>query len=178
MKKIFKKSNIFSFLLGAIIFGGIVGVSAYTILATDIGYTPSDSTWKKTNGENITNVKDAIDELYLKTNNSMFEHNYVDFNLSKSSTATITLSPNNYRYLYLFNTYWFFDKKDYDSIIDRLKIKQITNAEYKEIGVVGRNGVSSSSASKIYMIKVEDINSDVTITFNSTVDSVSVYGIN
>ena len=67
MKKIFRKSNIFSFLLGAIIFGGIGVVSAYTIFANDIGYTPKDSTWKKANGEDITNVKDAIDELYSKT---------------------------------------------------------------------------------------------------------------
>lgn len=66
MKKIFK-NPIFTFILGAIIFGGIVGVSAYTIFANDIGYTPKDSTWKKSNGEDITNVKDAIDELYSKS---------------------------------------------------------------------------------------------------------------
>lgn len=68
MKKIIN-NPIFTFVLGALIFGGIVGVSAYTILVNDIGYTPSDSTWKKTNGEDITNVKDAIDDLYDKTNN-------------------------------------------------------------------------------------------------------------
>ncbi len=63
------KSRIFAFILGAVIFGGIVGVSAYTIFANDIGYTPKDSTWKKSNGEDITNVKDAIDELYIKAGN-------------------------------------------------------------------------------------------------------------
>ena len=68
MKKAFK-SRIFAFVLGAIIFSGITAVSAYTILANDIGYTPKDSTWKKSNGEDITNVKDAIDELYTKANN-------------------------------------------------------------------------------------------------------------
>lgn len=68
MKKIFK-SRIFAFVLGAILFGGIGVVSAYTILANNIGYTPKDTTWKKTNGEDITNVKDAIDDLYDKTNN-------------------------------------------------------------------------------------------------------------
>ena len=67
MKKIIK-NPIFTFILGAVIFGGIVGVSAYTIFANDIGYTPKDSTWKKSNGEDITNVKDAIDELYNKAN--------------------------------------------------------------------------------------------------------------
>ena len=67
MKKIIK-NPIFTFILGALIFGGIVGVSAYTIFANDIGYTPNDTTWKKSNGEDITNVKDAIDELYTKAN--------------------------------------------------------------------------------------------------------------
>ena len=69
MKKIFK-SRIFIFILGAILFGGIGVVSAYSILASDIGFTPKDSTWKKSNGEDITNVKDAIDELYNKANSS------------------------------------------------------------------------------------------------------------
>lgn len=71
MKKIFK-SRLFTFVLGAIIFSGITAVSAYTIFANDIGYTPKDTTWKKSNGEDITNVKDAIDDLYDKVNNPRF----------------------------------------------------------------------------------------------------------
>lgn len=63
MKRIIK-NPIFTFILGTLIFGGIVGVSAYTIFANDIGYTPKDSTWK------VDNVKDAIDELYNKANTS------------------------------------------------------------------------------------------------------------
>lgn len=72
MKKTFRKGYIFSFILGAVIFGGIVGVSAYTILSNNIEYTPTDSTWKKTNGEDITNVKEAIDELYMKKNSNVY----------------------------------------------------------------------------------------------------------
>ena len=96
MKKIFKKSNIFSFLLGAIIFGGIVGVSAYTILANDIGYTPKDSTWKKSNGEDITNVKDAIDELYIKaqvqTLGCEFVGSYQSNKIKNADSGTLTIS--------------------------------------------------------------------------------------
>ena len=69
MKNI-RKGYIFSFILGALIFGGIVGASAYSVLANNIGYTPNDSTWKKSNGENITNVSEAIDELYTRSNNN------------------------------------------------------------------------------------------------------------
>ena len=64
IQKLFRKSNIFSFILGAIIFGSIGVVSAYTLYANDIEYTPKDTTWKKEDGSDITNVKEAIDELY------------------------------------------------------------------------------------------------------------------
>lgn len=59
MKKIIK-NPLLTFILGAIIFGGIGIVSAYTLFAGDIGYTPKDATWE------VDNVKDAIDELYEK----------------------------------------------------------------------------------------------------------------
>lgn len=61
MKK-FLKSRIFPFILGAIIFSGITA-SAYTILASDVTYTPSNSSWE------VDNVKDAIDELYGNVKN-------------------------------------------------------------------------------------------------------------
>ena len=64
MKKVFKKGYIFSFILGAIVFGSVGTYAAYSVLADNIGYTPKDTTWKKANDEDITNVKDAIDELY------------------------------------------------------------------------------------------------------------------
>lgn len=115
MKKIFRKSNIFSFILGSIIFGGIGVVSAHTIFATDIGYTSKSSTWK------VDNVKDAIDDLYEKSqyvNGSNIEKielgtlNYTFGSGSYSSysdTKTIdvkeiiplgysTLSENNFSY--------------------------------------------------------------------------------
>ncbi|MBR1416545.1 MAG: hypothetical protein IJ572_01860 [Bacilli bacterium] len=97
MKKLFKMSNILSFLLGAIIFGGIVGVSAYSFTSDDVEFTPKDSTWKKSNGEDIGNVKDAIDELYnynksifgITSDNVLFEQSVNrDSVASKDYTAT------------------------------------------------------------------------------------------
>ena len=66
MIKLLKKFDIFSFILGIIISGGIVGASTYLFLANDVSYTPLDTTWKKFNNEEITNVKEALDELHLK----------------------------------------------------------------------------------------------------------------
>ena len=94
MKKIFKKSNIFSFLLGALIFSSITAVSAYTILANDIGYTPEDTTWKKSNGKDITNVKDAIDELYLKSNNSYIYGEQTSTNYASYEQVDLGFQPS------------------------------------------------------------------------------------
>ena len=57
------KKYIMGFILGIILTTSIT-VLASTLLASQIQYTPE---WKKSNGEDITNVKDAIDELYLKS---------------------------------------------------------------------------------------------------------------
>ena len=54
------KINIISFILGAIIFGGISGVVALTIASKDVSY---DNT---TSGAAKANVQEAIDELYVK----------------------------------------------------------------------------------------------------------------
>ena len=68
MKKILK-SRVFAFILGAILFGGIGVVSAYGLFAKDVDFTPSDNTWKKETGDEITNVEDAVDELYKMIKN-------------------------------------------------------------------------------------------------------------
>lgn len=65
MKKIIK-NNLLGFIIGGIVFSSMGVVLAYAVLAKDVSYTPKDSSWKKSNGEDITNVKDAIDELYNK----------------------------------------------------------------------------------------------------------------
>ena len=102
MKRIIK-SRIFAFVLGALIFSGITGVAAYTIFADNIGYTPSDSTWKKSNGEDITNVKDAIDELYIKANTTGGNLNYdilyqKQLNASNYGTYQYTITSNDTKY--------------------------------------------------------------------------------
>ena len=53
-----KKRDVFSFILGAIFFGGIATVFAFSYFAPDVGFTPKDDTWE------VDNVKDALDDLY------------------------------------------------------------------------------------------------------------------
>ena len=77
MKKIFN-NPIFTFVLGAIIFG-TTGVIAATLMATNVSYSNTNS------GINANNVQDAIDILYDKANNPIIPSNYKD--LSTETTA-------------------------------------------------------------------------------------------
>ena len=88
----------------------IVGTAyaAVSILASNIKYTPSDNSWKKANGDNITNVKEAIDELYTKTNSDfsvvLLSENY---NSGSNGMATLrtTEFSKKYKYIKLTNLY-------------------------------------------------------------------------
>ena len=59
MKRILK-SRFFSFILGALMFGCLSVVFAYSYVASDVGFDTTDSTW------NVDNVRDALD--YLRHN--------------------------------------------------------------------------------------------------------------
>ena len=64
MKKIFK-SRLFFFILGALIFGSISVVLAYSYFAQDVGFTPTDSEW------NVEDSKEALDDLYRIANENV-----------------------------------------------------------------------------------------------------------
>lgn len=61
MKRVIR-SRIVAFIIGALLFSGVSVYATYSILANDIGYTPSNDSW------NVDNVQDAINYLYDKTN--------------------------------------------------------------------------------------------------------------
>ena len=88
MKKILK-NPIFTFILGVILTVGITSVFAFSFLAQDVGFTPTDTSWKNDDETNIENVSDALDSLY-KINNG-----YTDKELKKilqSSNAKVDVS--------------------------------------------------------------------------------------
>ena len=82
-----RKSNIFSFIVGAILFGCIGTVAAYNMLAKDIKYTPSDTTW------NVDNVEDAIDELrgYSLNKGSLLA--FASDNVKPTTSYSSNISP-------------------------------------------------------------------------------------
>lgn len=77
------KKNIFYFILGAIIFGGIGTVLAATLLATDVAYTPEDNTWE------VNNVQEAIDDLYSKI--EIFDNISWNYMYKSSTIQTFTV---------------------------------------------------------------------------------------
>ena len=122
MSKIIK-SRIFTFVLGAVIFSGITGVAAYSMFAKDIKYTPSDTTWKKSNGDSITNVEDAIDELYensnaLKTSDLKSSVQYKNDRAGENTAAINNLSKGKYMCFYVHNAAGTTTTKNFRSVTD------------------------------------------------------------
>ena len=56
-----KKSLVIGILVGGIVFGGIGVVASTYFSASQVSFTPSDETWT------VTNVEDAINDLYVGT---------------------------------------------------------------------------------------------------------------
>ena len=59
MKKVFK-NPIFTYILGFVTALSITSVLAYSTIADDVGYTPTDDTW------DVEDVSAALDDLYEK----------------------------------------------------------------------------------------------------------------
>ena len=78
-----KKKEIISFILGAILFSGVGAYAAVTFVASDVTYTPSDTTWS------VTKVDKALDDLYSTcgTSNSKVYLNKYLRTLVNSSTV-------------------------------------------------------------------------------------------
>ncbi len=144
------KKYIIGFIFGLII-AGTISVSAYNLLAKDVSYTPS---WTKENGESINNVKDAIDELYNKSNNSnVISYDSYAFDLfctaSKSKSFSVPKNTNHIKvYIVEISTSSAFDPSVSGSII-----------ESQNLSRVGGEGVWNQYASGFYLIEA-DLNSD------------------
>lgn len=80
MKKIFK-SRIFSFILGAVIFSGI-SVCAYSLSSNDISFTPENNNWQ------VSNVEEAVNDLYDKSNLGDLEIIMSKGNVANGTTIT------------------------------------------------------------------------------------------
>lgn len=86
------KYRLFFFILGALIFGGMGTVFAYSLVASSIGFTPKDSNW------NVDNVDKALN--HLKDLSIKPELIWTNSNPTSGFAAqTINLDLSKYKYV-------------------------------------------------------------------------------
>lgn len=126
MNKLIKIINnnlkvIVAFILGILI-TSTIGVVAYTINANDVSFTPSNKNWK------VTNVKEAVDELYSKSSKDIPSGLAFLYTI-KGDGLRIEHSISTYSaYAYLYNLNF--------SGIKKFKIEyslSTTNPQYQEL---------------------------------------------
>ena len=158
---------VIAFILGLILAGGIV--YAATVAANEIDYTTAKNS-------SVKNVEQALNDLYANRdagnpNSVTLVENY-DY-----AHPSINFSVGDYKYFILTNAEWATSKKIYSSMIEVLAISSIENATYIVSGLTGRNGSSSSVAARSYVIIPDGSGEDISITFNGSSDSTSIYGV-
>ena len=140
MKRIIT-SRIFTFILGALIFGGVGSALAYTYAANQITYTPKDTT------REVDNVKDAIDDLYNKK-----------WNIALLGTDNYDATHNyDYQHTYDLTTYNNYKKFTEDNFI----------VSFKSLSAMSGGGSTSLSGS---LTKSYDQNTGIlTVTLSQSV---------
>ena len=164
--------NMFFFIIGGLVFGTISVFATATILSTNVEYDPRDTEW------GVENVEDALDDLYVKVNEGGYLNiKGVDLIVNKAeSVSSITFTPSDeYKYYLLTDVWWSASNTAYTTLLNYIAIKSITNATYVESGKTGRNANGSVGAARSYLITPVG-GDNITVTFNTTADSVSVYG--
>ena len=116
MKKILK-SRLFIFILSVVMSAGITSVFAYSIFANDIGFTPEDNTWRKSDNSNIENVSDALDNLRSRTSNMTFKELY-SYSPGSPASFSYTISSNTKNVLVMLSSIWDASIGEVDSTIN------------------------------------------------------------
>ena len=184
MKKILNKKNIFSFVLGAVIFGCIGVVSAYAIFANEISYSPIDSDWE------VENVQTAIDDLQGMCSKKLDFERYA-FNDSygnsvSSRTVQVTLPVGKYIVMAEFNRAWNGPASNVSRDITSIGVpitcskectsNNVANYIYGNRGTqVGANNnyVKYIAYTSIYYVQVLTDDTTITTTFNTDASNVA-----
>ena len=116
MKKVFK-SRIFIFILGVILSTSITSVLAYSIYASNIGYTPTDITWKNKDGTDMVDVNMALNDLYEKISELDFEELYT-FSPGTPANFSYTFETNTKNVLVIMTSIYDASVSEVDSTIN------------------------------------------------------------
>ena len=104
MQKLFK-NPMFMFILGVVLSCSVTSAFAYSIFASDIGFTPIDDEFKQKDGSNVTNVNEAIEALFNKVSRkSRFGTvSYVTSQGDEMDVRTVTKQLEYGKYLVIIN---------------------------------------------------------------------------
>ena len=182
MKKIKKitKSDIFFFTLGALVFSSISVVFAYSINATNVGITPTETSWQ------VDNVYDALEyihdvdlEILMSLSSDKFNGTYKQAHGTSSNNLTSNFTKGTYFIMLYYSYGGGVQANNYSSITaDKIGITP-TNGTCKVIdgGMYqsGGNSVAYSSNYRFrnifrysfYMCSFTDNGSVVTSTYGT-----------
>ncbi|MBR1416343.1 MAG: hypothetical protein IJ572_00805 [Bacilli bacterium] len=147
MQKLFK-NPIFTFILGAVIFSA-VSVFAYSIIATNVGYTPLDNTFKDSNGQIIEDVSTALDSLYKRISKMEFKTLY-EYSPGTPANYSYTIETNTKGVLVILSSIRDVTLGEADSTItipnDYITLYDMTNSE-------AFNGRQGYGRTRVYYIE-------------------------
>ena len=156
-----KRGIIISFIIGVIIASSIT-VYAYSYFASDITYTKGSKNIK---------VSDALDELYIKSQNFINADNLELIGVNLGTDFTV---PIGYKYVAICNGWYTTGGTDYTN---RSKLNNISNAtlllEKDTSKINGNNGAGSW----LLILKITDTTKASTYSVGDATDFNIVFGI-
>lgn len=153
--KSFIKNNLKVFvtmIITTIIVGSVSVYAASQYFAKDITFTPTNENFKKENGEAITNVEDALNELYNQKNNGNLQYSFCThtWNSNQKGGANIQFSDFNYKKFKIisFNslagstaTYYLADK-DYSPLATSLNEEYLLDSDIRYLYITEQTSQS------------------------------------
>ena len=116
MKKIFK-SRIFIFIIGVMLSTSLTSVLASSFLASNVGYTPLDSTWRNSDGSEILDVDNALNNLYESISELEYEELY-SYAPGTPANFSYTIETNTKNVLVVLSSIWDSSLSEVDSTIN------------------------------------------------------------
>ena len=167
------KNPIFTFILGAIIFGSITGVIAYNVSA-NIEFTPDDQDWE------VENVQGALNDLYSKKQIDVSNMTLVDrknvkgYNANKLSSTYTNINKGIY-FVYAIRT-----STVNQNAAGIFYAESTSRYSENSTSAIPTITVSSGTITKIddefSIIRVTDDNSTITINSLNTGSSTAIGG--
>ena len=162
------KKYIIGFVIGSLLFGGIGIVSAYSILSSNVSFTPNNKNWK------VSNVEQAIDSLYMsKTSDDYSTDEKIVGTWVDGKPIYQKVYTNVYTGSFNYNTVSFGNATNLKELINSRILTTGNNGESQEVNEYVRLRYSKSNNNfflESYMEYNNIIRVDVIVQYTKTTD--------